>query len=224
MSEWWLIGLLVLVTVIACVLIVYPLRGEHKITWVLILFTPILAFTGYYYCGGFAPLSQYIHQQESHLLAQHMLKSIKSPEELIEKLKTKLDMNPKSAKGWYLLGKLYSSQDKKSEALEAFALAHQLNPDEEEFFVHYAHGLWLKNNQQFSPEIREQFLKLLKNNPNQPDALAMLAMDAYMSQAYENAIGYWQRLLNLAPPQSEEAMAIRKAIAKAQQNIRATIP
>lgn len=48
----------------------------------------------------------------------------------------------------------------------------------------------------------------------------MLAMDAFVSHAYEDAIRYWQRLLKLAPEQSEEAQAIRKAIAKAEEHLR----
>lgn len=47
----------------------------------------------------------------------------------------------------------------------------------------------------------------------------MLAMHAYLSHDYEAAINYWQRLLQLAPAQSEEALAIRKAIAKAEKQI-----
>ena len=61
------------------------------------------------------------------------------------------------------------------------------------------------------------FFSVLKSNPKQPDALAMLAMDAFLSKAYSQAIAYWERLLVLVPKDSEDALAIRKAIAKAQQ-------
>ncbi len=47
----------------------------------------------------------------------------------------------------------------------------------------------------------------------------MLAMDAYMRHSYQQAINYWQHLLTIIPPQSDDAMAIRKAIAKAQQKL-----
>lgn len=219
MKEWWLIGLLVLIAVSVCVFLVYPMRRERKT--VVIVFPLLLGFalSGYMLWGSYESFARYLHQEENRRLAKKMLKSLEGPDALIQQLKAKLDANPKSAKGWYLLGKLYLRQGKKKESLNAFALAHQLQPEEEEYSVYYAHGLWVKNNQEFNPEIRNLFLKLLSKNPNQPDALAMLAMDAYTNQSYENAIQYWQRLLRLATPQSNEALSIRKAIAKAQAQI-----
>jgi cytochrome c-type biogenesis protein CcmH len=115
---------------------------------------------------------------------------------------------------------LYAGQEERQQAVDAFAKAYQLNPDDEQYAVNYAHSLWQLHNRQFTVQITEIFNNLLKNNPNQPDALAMLAMDAFVSHAYEDAISYWQRLLKLAPPQSKEANAIRKAIAKAEAEIK----
>ena len=219
MSEWWLVSLLVLVTLLASGLIIYPIRRHIMLCTLLIPIIWGIAGVGYYYWGGFIQWQQYTQHNKSQELAQKMLKKIKNPQELIDKLRAKLKEDPKSAKGWYLLGRLYSSQQDKQRAEKAFAQAYELNPDDEQIAVNYAHSLWQINNQQFSVEIRTIFDNLLKNNPNQPDALAMLAMDAFVSHAYEDAINYWQRLLKIAPPQSEEALAIRKAIAKAQENI-----
>ncbi|HAT7921197.1 TPA: hypothetical protein JBC64_03450 [Legionella pneumophila subsp. pneumophila] len=219
MNEWWLIILLVVLAVFACTLIIYPLRRNRLVSLLLAPIIFIMVFTGYYFWGDFARWQEYLHRNEAQELAQSMLKSIKSPQELIDKLKAKLDVQPESAKGWYLLGRLYSSQKDNQNASLAFAKAHQLKPEDEQFAVNYAHSLWQLSNQQFNPDILEIFHTLLKNNPRQPDALAMLAMHAYLSHDYEAAINYWQRLLQLAPAQSEEALAIRKAIAKAEKQI-----
>ncbi|KTD30841.1 cytochrome c type biogenesis protein CcmH [Legionella moravica] len=220
MTEWWLISILVLITFAASILIIYPLKCTLLTRIVLVPFIFLMAYAGYYNWGGFSGWQEYIHQTESRERAQQVLKSIKSPQELIDKLKAKVDENPKSAKGWYLLGRLYTSQNETNNASQAFAKAHHLKPDEEQYAVNYAHSLWLMNNQQFSAEIIEIFNKLLDKNPKQPDALAMLAMNAYLSHDYQEAITYWQRLLVMAPEQSEESQAIRKAIAKAQDQIK----
>ncbi|MCL9683438.1 tetratricopeptide repeat protein [Legionella maioricensis] len=219
MSEWWLVAVLGVITLMASVVIVYPLRRNLKVGLLVIPIIFALVSTGYFFWGGFAEWQKYIHHNNSQILAQQMLKSIKNPQELIDKLRAKLDDRPESAKGWYLLGRLYTSQNDNQNASKAFAKAYHLKPQEEQFAVNYAHSLWQINNQKFSPEIIEIFDSLLKNNPKQPDALAMLAMNAFLSHAYEDAIDYWQRLLSLAPEQSEEALAIRKAIAKAQEHI-----
>ncbi|MBL7479916.1 tetratricopeptide repeat protein [Legionella bononiensis] len=219
MNEWWLISILVLITIAASILIIYPLKCNLLTRIVLVPIIFLMASTSYYFWGGFAEWQDYIHQNESRQRAQQVLKSIKSPQELIDKLRAKLDDSPKSAKGWYLLGRLYTSQNETNNAAQAFAKAHRLNPEDEQYAVNYAHSLWLMNNQQFSAEIIDVFKNLLNKNPNQPDALAMLAMNAYMSHDYKDAIAYWQRLLVMAPEQSEESQSIRKAIAKAQDQI-----
>ncbi|HHT0594839.1 TPA: tetratricopeptide repeat protein [Legionella anisa] len=220
MNEWWLLGLAAGLTGLACILMVYPFRRRFTASLLLVPAIFLGAFTGYFYWGGFGGWQAHLHHLSSQKQAKKMLESIKSPQELIEKLRAKLDETPKSAKGWYLLGRLYSSQNEKQNAVNAFAKAYQLNPDDEQYAVNYAHSLWVLNNQQFTEQITELFNRLLKNNPNQPDALAMLAMDAFVSHAYEDAISYWRRLLKLAPEQSEEAKAIRKAIAKAEEHLK----
>ncbi|KTD59330.1 cytochrome c-type biogenesis protein [Legionella santicrucis] len=220
MNEWWLLGLLFGLTVLASIFIIYPLRRRFLASFLLIPIVFVTAFLGYFYWGDFDSWQQYVHLLDSQKKANEVLKNIKSPQELIEKLRAKLDDNPKSAKGWYLLGRLYSSQNEKQNAVNAFAKAYRFDPTNEQYAVNYAHSLWVLNNYQFTAQTTEIFSRLLKINPNQPDALSMLAMDAFTSHAYEDAIDYWQRLLHIVPPQSEEAQAIRKAIAKAEEHIR----
>ncbi len=219
MNQWWLLALLFSLACLVCGLIIYPLRRYFIFSLFLVPLIFIISGTGYYYWGGFSQWQGYVHQQETQKQAEAMLKSIKSPQELIEKLRTRLDDTPKSAKGWYLLGRLYSGQNEQQKATDAFAKAYHFNPNEEQYAVNYAHSLWQLNNRQFTPQITRIFSHLLKNNPNQPDALSMMAMDAFTQHAYEQAIGYWQHLLTLAPPQSDEAQAIRKAIVKAEEQM-----
>jgi cytochrome c-type biogenesis protein CcmH/NrfG len=219
MNEWWLIAVLSSVATIASIILIHPLKRTKLLSLLLIPFILVLVAGGYFLWGGFDLWQDYIQKNESQKQARQMLRSIKSPQELIAKLKEKLDNTPKSAKGWYLLGRLYSAQNENEHAAEAFAKAYELAPDDEQYAVNYAHGLWQLNNRQFSLPIIQLFNKLLDKNPKQPDALAMLAMNAYMNHDYQSAINYWQRLLELAPPQSDEALAIRKAIAKAQERI-----
>ena len=221
-SEWWLISLLVLITFLASALMVYPMRRHFQFSTFLVVGIYIVVAVGYYYWGGFVAWQHYIRQKNTHQLAEQMLKSIKNPQELINKLRVKLDDSPKSAKGWYLLGKLYSNQNDNKNAVSSFGKAYHLKPTEEQFAIYYAHSLWQINQQHFNDEIRGIFINLLKRNPNQPDALAMLAMDAFVRNSNEDAIGYWQRLLKIAPQQSEEADAIRKAIVKAEERIDST--
>ena len=166
--------------------------------------------------GGWDSWTHFQDKQARVQKAEEVIKQFKNPQELIEKLKSKLDQTPASARGWYLLGRLYSSQRDWHAAKDSFAIASRLKPENERYRVNYIDALWKLNQQQFTVEIRKKLRHLLHKNPKQPDALAMLAMDAYQQQHYRAAIRYWQKLLKLTSPDSEASKALRKAIAKAQ--------
>lgn len=220
MSDWWIISVLLGLALSASAAFIYPLKIKKLSAGFGFLILFVLIIAGYLCWGSLAQWQEYQHKQELRQQTQALLKKVKSPNDLINKLRAKLDETPKSAKGWYLLGRLYSAQDNKQQALDSFAKAHQLEPQNEQYTVNYAHALWEQNNRQFNSPIIKLFESLLADNPNQPDALAMLAMKAYMSHDYSQAINYWQKLLKLVPPQSSEAKAIRKAIAKAEEQIK----
>lgn len=219
MNEWWLLGILLILLIVALSVLFYPLRTSKLSTMLMapILFT--LVTLSYWHWGAWPEWKNHLHRQERLQQAQAMLQSMRNPQEVIDRLKARLTLQPDSARGWYLLGRLYVSQDQWQNAHDAYTKAHQLQPDNDQITVNYAQTLWQLNHQQFNDEIRKLFQSVLQNNVNQPDALAMLAMDAFVGHSYQLAIDYWQRLLTLAPPQSEDAEAIRKAIAKAQQSM-----
>lgn len=219
MSDWVLISVLAVIALSAIVFFIYPLKANKKFMGVVSLSLLALIASAYFYWGGFAQWHNYQQAQESQKLAKQMMRSIKTPKELIAKLKAQLNDSPKSAKGWYLLGRLYMTQNDFEQAVVAFAKAHHFVPENEQYMVNYAHSLWSLNNRQFNKQIRSLFNELLRQNPNQPDALAMLAMNSFLNNEYEQAINYWQRLLKQASPKSQEALAIHKAIAKAQEQI-----
>ncbi|WED41786.1 tetratricopeptide repeat protein [Legionella cardiaca] len=218
MNKWLLICFLMLV-LLALPVILYPFRKSKGISFLLTLMIALAIIAGYWHWGAMPQWQLFLDHEEKQKKVQAVLQSIKNPMQLIEKLKARLQTDPNSARGWYLLGRLYASQEQWVSARDAFEKAHQLNPDDEATTVNYAQSLWQLNQQQFNDAIRALFKKLLQKNPNQPDALAMLAMDAFTAQDYQQAIDYWQQLLKLAPEQSQEAQMIRKAIAKAQQQL-----
>ena len=219
MNEWWLlIGFMVLFS-IALVIALFPL---HRPKFSMMLMTPLIfsvVALGYWRWGAWPDWKHYLQQQEKQEQVQAMLKSVRNPQELIDKLRNQLEKHPESARGWFLLGRLYASQDQWLDARDAYIKAHRLRADDEAISVNYAQSLWQLNHQQFNDKIRSLVNAVLKKNPNQPDALAMLAMDAFVAHAYQQAIDYWQRLLKIAPPQSVDAQTIRKAIAQAQKKI-----
>ena len=222
MNEWWLISGLLFLFIIALIIVLYPLRKPviNRMALTPIIFC-FVAFA-YWRWGALHDWKTYIHEEARQKQIHALLKKVRSPDVLVEKLKERLIKKPESMKGWYLLGKLYASQGQWQQARDAFATAYKLKPNDEQNAVNYAQSLWQLNNQQFNAQIRTILHTVLQKNPEQPDTLAMLAMDAFMGHSYQSAIDYWQQLLKIAPAQSEDADAIRKAIAQAQLKLTET--
>jgi cytochrome c-type biogenesis protein CcmH len=173
---------------------------------------------GYFYWGGYDKWSAYVHQQALVEQARKVLSTVKSPQEVIDRLKEQLKQKPDSAQGWYLLGRLYTNQKDYQEASEAFAKAYQQAADNAQFALQYVYSIWSDSAKR--AEARAILQHVLKIDKNQADALALLAQDAFAQQQYSKAISYWQRLLRMLPPGSKEALAVRAAIAKAQSAMR----
>ncbi|MBN9231369.1 MAG: hypothetical protein BGO90_07055 [Legionella sp. 40-6] len=220
MDKWLFLFIIILFSAVVAICLTKPLKLPRSLNWAIVFIFILTSMIIYSFFGGYVQWQNYLRQQERQVLAQSLLKSAKSPEEIIEKLRNKLSTQPQSAKGWYLLGRLYATTNQHSEALKAFNKAHELNPRSEQYTVNYIYALWQNNNQKFNASIVSLLQQLLTVNPMQPDALALLAMNAFEQKNYLQAINYWQNLLKLAGDNSDEAQSIRQAIAKAEQLLR----
>lgn len=149
--------------------------------------------------------------------AKVMLQQFGSKELLIQRLKDKLVQHPNAARGWYLLGRLHMSSGHLKEAETAFAKALTQKPHSLRYKLHWLQVRFELQGKRVSQEEQDKLLAIIKRQPKQPDALAMLAMNAYRQKHFQEAIAYWQTLLETLPPDSEASMAIRQAIAKAQR-------
>ena len=208
---------LALLLVVAVFILFFAIKKKDLLAWVLPLVFSLLVVLLYGQWGGWFSWQQYQQQQAKKKQLQAILTQFKTPQSLIHKLETTLKQAPNHAHGWYLLGKLYANQGDWKKAHEVFQKAIQLAPSDERYSTNDIYAQWMMNQRHFNADIRTNLKALLKKNPKQPDALALLAMDAYQQKHYQQAITTWQVLLTLAPSESEAAGALRKAIAQAQR-------
>ena len=218
MSEWLFITGVGVVLTISLFLALYPLRRSR---FVVMLFAPIWVLCmalGYLHWGAGPEFRHFLVDNERRAQVKAILNAVNGPDALIAQLKERVNANPSSAKGWFLLGRLYMGQGAWNNARESFEKARQLDPNDEATRVNLVLSYWQGNHQVVNKKIHGLLMGLLQNDANQPDALAILALDAFQQKHYSLAINYWQQLLALTPPQSEDASAIRRAIAKAQSD------
>ncbi len=122
---------LILMLIIGASLVFYIfIKSGYTKTATLLSISLLLVSTGAYFLWG-APVEQMtlIKQEQRIHIAKDFLKQFKTPEQVIEKMREHLEKDPNSAKGWYLLGRLYVSTNKLESAVSAFKKASMLEPD-----------------------------------------------------------------------------------------------
>lgn len=181
----------------------------------LLIFLPITALILYFYIGNSAGLKLSMQMAQQKTAVNKLRQELKTPEAVITALKQHLEQDPSSAKGWYLLGKIYLSIQQLDPAVEAFARGAKLDPQNPEVLFQYAQALYLKQHS-LTGLPHELLHSILAKDPHNSLAINLLAVDAYQQKNYQQAIQYWEQILPNFPAESPDAEALLKAIAKAQ--------
>lgn len=178
----------------------------------------IIAAIGLYlHWGSSQQLSAYYQSQKQAQLVQQEIKKIGSPQQVIAKLEERLQQQP-DAKGWYLLGRLYFSQGQLKEAISAYDNAKQLQPSDPKILLAYTEALFLRDNA-LSQQAKQMLEHVLVKQPDNPEALNILAIAAYQQGDYQQAINVWEQLLVRFPANTEDGKKLLEAIAKAQAGL-----
>jgi len=220
MHEWILPGILAAFGLVGLGVALIPLRQSTRLVLMLAPALALAVMLAYGAWGGFFEWRAFHAAEAKQKQAEALVHSLGSTAAIIERFQSHLKKAPNDAKAWFLMGRVYVAEADWLQANKAFTRAHELSPNHEEFTLHYVQSVWELNHQEFDKASRELLLGILKHNSEQPDALAMLAFDAYKRHEDKLAVMYWERLLKLTPQGSEEASKLRQAIAKAHMRIR----
>ncbi|MCU0868818.1 MAG: c-type cytochrome biogenesis protein CcmI [Burkholderiales bacterium] len=136
--------------------------------------------------------------------------------DLTAKLEARMQQKPDDAQGWEMLGRAYRMQDKLPQALRAYERAVLLDPKNPVALADYAELLALGQGGRIDGAAAEAAERALALDPRSDKALALLGTGAFDARQYDRAIGYWQRLLALAPPGSPFAQAVQQGIDEAR--------
>ncbi|MDF1683165.1 MAG: hypothetical protein P1U36_00765 [Legionellaceae bacterium] len=219
MHEWIVPGVLVALGVVGIGVALVPLWQSKRLILMLVPVFAVSVMLAYGAWGGFPEWRAFHVAETKQKQAEALVRSLGSTAAIIERFQSHLKKMPNDAKAWFLLGRVYVAETDWFRANKAFIRAHELEPDQEEYTLHYVQSVWELNDQAFDGASRELLLEIIKDNSEQPDALAMLAFDAYKRQENALAVMYWERLLKQGPKGSEEAGKLRQAIAKARMQM-----
>jgi len=135
---------------------------------------------------------------------------------LVERLAARMRDKPDDAEGWKLLGRSYVALGRLPEALAAYSKAAVLKPRDAELLADLADVLATTRSERLQGEPEKLVLRALEIDPQNLKALALAGTAAFDRKDYAAAARYWQRMLPLVEPASEDARQIQGSIAEAR--------
>jgi cytochrome c-type biogenesis protein CcmH len=136
---------------------------------------------------------------------------------MVERLAARLRENPDDADGWKMLGRSYAVLGRFGEAVDAYTKAALRAPRDAQLLADFADALAMARGRSLQGEPEKLVQRALEIEPGNLKALALAGTAAFERQAFKTAADYWQRMLPLVPPDSEEAQVIRDNVAQATQ-------
>jgi cytochrome c-type biogenesis protein CcmH len=136
---------------------------------------------------------------------------------MIDRLAERLKANPNDGQGWVMLGRSYGVLGRFDEAASAYANAVVRLPDNADVLADYADILGMTQGGRLQGKPETIIERALKVDPDNPKALALAGTVAFEKKDYRTAVNYWERLLRLAPQDSEFARSVSTSIAEARE-------
>jgi len=139
-------------------------------------------------------------------------------EEGLQMLEKKVKRLPKNTNDWWTLAQSYTELKRYEDAVRAYEHLVVLAPNEAQLWANYAdvyamaHGQTLQND-----EVTKLLAKALEIDANNPTALALSGSAAMERGDYVEAVTSWQRLVDIAPPGSQDAQMYLGGVKRARE-------
>ena len=180
----------------------------------LVVLIPVLAVAMYAWRGNPQALSpQAAADNAAHNISPEQIESMAA------RLAAKLEQKPDDGQGWIMLGRTYAALGRFPDAAGAFAKGVKLVPEDASLLADYADILAMANGRKLAGEPTKLIERALKVDGNNVKALALAGSAAFDRNDFRAAVGYWKKVEQAAPPDSEFIQSIRSSIAEAEQRL-----
>ncbi|HBX54496.1 c-type cytochrome biogenesis protein CcmI [Pseudomonas sp. UBA2684] len=142
-----------------------------------------------------------------------------SIEEMTARLEASVQANPESAESWYFLGRTYMAQERAGDAAAAFERAVGVVGREPELLGQWAQALYFAGNKQWNEQLQALTDEALQADPAEVTSLGLLGIAAFEDGRFNEAIGFWERLVAVLPEQDPSRQAIQGGIARAKERL-----
>lgn len=185
--------------------------GDKRSAVVLTAILPVAAVALYFYLGNPDAMEPVVPQSAPTMTQADV-------ENMVASLEARLAQNPDDPEGWLMLGRSYRYFGRYKEAADAYFKAAPIVQISPVALTEYAEALARSSGQGFTKEAVRQLERALLLDPQEPFALTLAGTAAFQRGDHQEAIGYWQTVLELLPPGSEAAQAIADGIETARRD------
>lgn len=179
----------------------------------------------YYYANQIQPIDQWqFAQQQTSNLGQRMIKgdtslNLQDLQTFALGLRTKLVDTPEDATGWMLLGRVSGAINRIDSAIQAFEKSLKYAPDNTGTLASYAQALLMTGQEQEVLQAKNVLLHILKLEPDNTNAMGVLAIAASELGDKPLALENWQRLIAFIPQTDPNYLAVNERIAQLQSEL-----
>ncbi len=143
-------------------------------------------------------------------------------QELTAQLRERLEENPGNTDGWAMLGRTYMRLEQYNDAAWAFErLADSIEDNDNGKAVAWglsAQAQFFLSQGELTAQVTGAIEKARALNPDEINALGLLGIYAFGQENYEEAIGYWERIVEVAPDHPQIG-SIQQGIEQAYQRL-----
>lgn len=118
-----------------------------------------------------------------------------------------------------LLARLYADQGVYPLAASQYQRAVELLPEDGDLKAEYAQVQFFAAGNQVTPELSQLVYLALAQSPDNQTALGLAGIASFHKSDYRQAIEYWNRALDLLPPDSPSRTALVSGIAAARERL-----
>jgi len=139
--------------------------------------------------------------------------------QMVKRLEQHLQQQPNDADGWARLGRAYAVLQRKQQALDAYAKAYALAPDNVAVLSDYAWLVFNEDPTNTGGLTLDLYGRLYKLEPNHPDALWFLGFAAYQHGDFRKALTLWEHLFKLLPANDPGRVHLKQAMDSARAKL-----
>ncbi len=136
----------------------------------------------------------------------------------INQLKKYIQNNPKNGEGWYNLGQSYVAIGAFAEAISAYKQVIAIEGEQADLLGAIAQASYYQNQQKITTEVQSYIDRALALDINDASTNILLGMHNFISQNFQNAISYWQIVINANKP-GVNINALKEAVTEARYRL-----